>query len=104
MNNIKFARINAGFSQKQVSAELGVAPATVSQWESGLRTPTADKLIKLSELFGVSTDFLLGDKKKEPIQKDELNPKAKTIIDEISKLTPEQLSTLEKLIDLISKG
>ena len=103
MNNIKYARINAGFSQKQVSTTLKVSAATVSQWESGLRTPTADKLKKLSELFGVTTDFLLGGIKKEPIpKKDELNPKAQVIIEQIQSMSPEQLATLEKLLDLVS--
>ena len=96
MNNIKYARISAGFSQKQVSTALNVFAATVSQWESGTRTPTAEKLKKLADLFGVTTDFLLGGIKKEPI------PKHQVIINQIQSMSPEQLATLEKLLDLVS--
>lgn len=60
MNRIKEARIAAGLSQKYVAMTLGVSGPSVSNWESGKTTPTADNLQMLSALLGVSIDYLLG--------------------------------------------
>ncbi|MBQ0038341.1 MAG: helix-turn-helix transcriptional regulator [Clostridiales bacterium] len=59
-NNIRIARINSGLSQKEVAITLHVSAPSVSDWESGKKTPTSDNICKLADLFGVSTDYLLG--------------------------------------------
>ncbi len=51
-------RMNKGYSQENVADALHVSRQAVSKWESGV-LPDTDKIIQLSELFGVSTDFLL---------------------------------------------
>ena len=40
---------------------------TVSKWESTASMPDLDKIVKMSQLFGVSTDYLLKDDQKEAI-------------------------------------
>lgn len=50
-----------GWSQEQLAQELGISRQSVSKWESGMSIPDLDKVIKLSALFGVSTDYLLKD-------------------------------------------
>ncbi len=50
-----------GWSQEQLASELGISRQSVSKWESGMSIPDLDKVIKLSALFGVSTDYLLKD-------------------------------------------
>ncbi|NPV92681.1 MAG: helix-turn-helix transcriptional regulator [Firmicutes bacterium] len=45
--------------QKDLGKIIGVAKSTVSQWESGGRTPDASTLIKLADFFKVSVDYLL---------------------------------------------
>lgn len=57
---LKRLRLDAGITQKQLSHDLSIGQATVSQWESGAAKPTADALIALSKYYGVSTDFILG--------------------------------------------
>lgn len=59
-NNIRFARIESGLSQKEVAITLHVSAPSVSDWESGKKNPTSDNLSKLADLFGVTTDYLLG--------------------------------------------
>lgn len=61
MTNFKKIRMQLGFSQKEVAITIGVSGPTVSEWESGKKTPSGKNLIALSNLFGVSTDFLLGN-------------------------------------------
>lgn len=60
MNNIKKARINAGYAQKRVAIELHVSTPTVSEWESGKKTPSTANIRNLCELFKVPADYLLG--------------------------------------------
>lgn len=52
-------RKKLGLTQQQFADELGVTRQAVSRWESDLAFPETDKLIKLSEMFGCSTDYLL---------------------------------------------
>ena len=46
-------------SQKYVALSVGVSAPMVSQWESGIKKPSKENLVKLANLFGVSTDYLL---------------------------------------------
>lgn len=55
-----------GWSQEELAAQLGVSRQAVSKWESASSIPDLDKVIKLSGLFGVSTDYLLRDSMGEP--------------------------------------
>ncbi|MCI5502477.1 MAG: helix-turn-helix transcriptional regulator [Anaerobutyricum sp.] len=50
-----------GWSQEELAAKLNVTRQSVSKWESRASIPDLDKILKLSELFGVSTDYLLKD-------------------------------------------
>ena len=60
MHRIAQARRDAGLSTKQLAAKLGVDATTVSNWESGRRQLTLDRLIQLAELLGVGVTYLLG--------------------------------------------
>lgn len=48
-----------GWSQEELAEKLGVSRQAISKWENGTAMPDIDKVIKLSELYGVSTDYLL---------------------------------------------
>lgn len=50
-----------GWSQEQLANELGISRQSVSKWESAMSIPDLDKIIKMSAIFGVSTDYLLKD-------------------------------------------
>ena len=50
-----------GWSQEQFSDILGVSRQAVSKWETGEAYPDTEKIIKISVLFDVSTDYLLKD-------------------------------------------
>ncbi|WP_298030694.1 helix-turn-helix domain-containing protein [uncultured Dysosmobacter sp.] len=59
-------RRREGLSQEQLADRLGVTRQSVSKWESGTAMPELVKLISLSELFGVSVDYLVKDRLEEP--------------------------------------
>ena len=54
-------RKKKGWSQEELADVMGVSRQAVSKWESGQTVPDIDKILKLSELFGVTTDYLLKD-------------------------------------------
>jgi transcriptional regulator with XRE-family HTH domain len=54
-------RLERGYSQPKLAEELNVSQSTVAMWESNKRSVNNQDLIKLSKLFNVSTDYLLGN-------------------------------------------
>ena len=54
-----------GWSQEELAERLDISRQSVSKWESGESVPTLEKLIRISEIFEVSTDYLLKDNFKE---------------------------------------
>ena len=54
-------RKKEGMTQEDLASQVGVSRQSVSKWESTMAMPDLDKIMKLSKIFGVSTDFLLND-------------------------------------------
>ena len=54
-----------GWSQEELAQQLGVSRQSVSKWESMASMPDIQKIMAMSELFGVSTDYLLKDELEE---------------------------------------
>ena len=59
-------RRKAGWSQEELAERLNVSRQSVSKWESAQSMPDIDKIVQLSSLFGVTTDYLLKDGQAEP--------------------------------------
>ena len=57
---IKTLRLAGNFSQVNIAEKLSVTKQTVSNWENNNIQPSLDMLVKIADLFGVSTDSLLG--------------------------------------------
>ena len=60
VNRLKELRLSAGFSQKELAEKMFVNQTAVSQWERGVTSPSPATLLRLCELYDVSTDYLLG--------------------------------------------
>ena len=88
-NKIKELRIESGMTQKQLAERLGVAKSVVSYYEHGERFPSYDVLIKLSQIFHVTTDYLLN------VEHDRLL--------DVSGLNEEQINAINNLINVMSK-
>ncbi len=54
-----------GWSQEELAENLGISRQSVSKWESGASIPDLERIVKMSELFGVSTDYLMKDELEE---------------------------------------
>ena len=58
-------RKKAGWSQEELAEKLGVTRQSVSKWEGAQSVPDMDKVVTMSRLFGVTTDYLLKDELEE---------------------------------------
>ncbi len=58
-------RKKAGYSQEQVAEMLGISRQAVSKWESGQGKPDIENIIKLTEVYSVSADYILLGSEKE---------------------------------------
>ncbi len=87
---LKELRIKAGLTQKQLADKLWLSKATVSYYEQSLRYPSPEMLIKLSNVFHVSTDYLLG-----------IEDKKQTL--DVTDLADEDIQFLKNAIELLRK-
>ena len=80
-----------GMSQEELAEKINVSRQSVSKWEGAQSIPDLDRIIQLSQLFGVSTDYLLtGD----IVDKDQL-----LLSDKMRKLNATQFKFVERIID-----
>ena len=57
---IKSERNRLGMSQVELAEKLEVSESTIREWETGKRQLSVGKLLEMSELFGCTTDYILG--------------------------------------------
>ncbi|MDR0896904.1 MAG: helix-turn-helix domain-containing protein [Oscillospiraceae bacterium] len=58
-DRIQYLRKTKGISQEELADQVGVSRQAVSKWESEQSAPDLDRIIAMSELFGVTTDYIL---------------------------------------------
>ena len=57
---IKNLREQKGLTQTQLAKQLGITRSSVNAWEMGISIPSTQYIVELSQIFKVSTDYLLG--------------------------------------------
>ena len=82
---LKSLRLEKKLTQKQIADMIGLAISAVSSYESGSRYPSYDVLVKLSRIFHVSTDYLLGMTEKRNI--------------DVSGLRDDEIELISQLVD-----
>ena len=75
---IKELRIAQGLTQQQLADRLGVSKSVVSYYESGVRYPSYEVLVRIAYVFHTTTDYLLGISRENTIDvtgltKEEIN-------------------------------
>lgn len=78
-DKIILLRRKNGWSQEELAEKMQVSRQAVSKWESGQSAPDLSKLLTLSDLFGVSTDYLLRDALEKPDVNEKPAPAGKRI-------------------------
>ena len=92
-NKLKALRFQYGYSQKQVADKIDVSSSIISAYETGERTPSAEVLLSLSNIYNCSVDYLLGKQSIEP----------NAIIDTTG-LSDSQIRAINMLIESIKNG
>ena len=82
-------RLEAGLTQSELAKRLNVTKAVISYYELHERSPSPEVLIKISSIFHVSTDFLLGLSQKQTL--------------DVSDLSNEEIEILQIIIDSFRK-
>ena len=100
---IQQLRKKNGFSQEQLAEKLDVSRQAISKWENGTSFPDLEKLVLISELFQISTDYLVKDeetfKPDQPVQQS-IHIQRKLYIIDVNK---RKLSAFEEFeIEMIS--
>ena len=92
---LREARRLAGVSQGQVAKMLGLHRPAVSEFEAGNRKVSADELARLAQVYDVSVAWLVGE---GPDRLDIEDPRLELAARELTKLKPEDLDRLLKLL------
>lgn len=98
---LRFAREIAGFSQAQVAEALGIHRPSVSEIEAGRRRVSAEELVALARLFGVSLEWLVGEDQPDP---DRSGVRVELAARELSKLDPDDLERLFRILAAFRRG
>ena len=89
-SRIKELRNQYKYTQTELAEKVGVTKSTIAAYENNSRQPSYEVLIKMADVFNVSTDSLLLDRKESKI--------------DISGLNPSQISILESLVSYFRKS
>lgn len=105
-NRLRKLREDNELSQEQLANKLNLSTSTVGMYEQGRRQPDNSTLTKISEIFDVSVDYLLGNtevKKFEEPYEDELEKilfsKAKELSDDDKRAVINIINAIKKDID-----
>ena len=96
-----------GVSTYQVSKATGIAQSVFSSWKNGISKPKADKLKKIADYFGVTTDYLLGRDEKAPDPEEPEQEQADVnmeFADRVSRLSESGREALSQYLDLLLKS
>ena len=58
-DRIKALRERKGYTQSDLAKQLGITRSSVNAWELGISVPSTQYIVELSQIFKVSTDYLL---------------------------------------------
>lgn len=78
-------RESKNLTQTQVAKRLNLSKTTISGYENNIKTPSLDVLVKLSILYGVSADYILGLENRKFLQIDGLTLNQEEIIKNLLK-------------------
>ena len=81
-----------GWSQEELAEKLNVSRQSVSKWESAQSVPDLQRILEMSKVFGVSTDYLL---------KDEMEPENRPLLSESVQAEPKRKVSLQEAADFI---
>ena len=106
IENLKKSRESKGFTQNQVAEILGISDGTYKNYEQGKREPNGDMIVKLANLYNVTTDYLLGrdDTSPNPVEMLSNDKLEQSLIDGYFKLPKEvRIKILEMIVEAVER-
>ncbi len=107
MNRIKFLREELNMTQQELADKLEGAKSTIAMYEKGDRKPSLEVLVKLSEIFNCSIDYILGKSDIRNPEKQEEDPlglaKIGFNMKDYNPPTETQKEQIKSLIEVIMK-
>lgn len=67
-SKLKKARLDTGFTQREVAKETGIGQSVIARYETGKLEPNIETLGILADFYGVSLDWLIGTKGNNTIE------------------------------------
>ena len=89
-NKLKLLRLQDNMTQEKLAQKLNLTKSVISAYETGLRLPSYDVLIRIAKIFNVSTDYLLGLEHKQEV--------------DLSGLSQEEINALLNLIKAMKQN
>ena len=86
---LKKLRKDKHLTQVQVAKRIGVTASMVSSYETDIRLPSYEVMLRIADIFGVSVDYLLGREEKRLL--------------DISELSEEEATAVANIVDVIKK-
>lgn len=86
---LKQLRLDKHLTQAQVAARVGVTASMVSSYETDIRLPSFEVMVRLADLFGVTVDYLLGRESRRLL--------------DISALSEEEATVVCGMVDLLTR-
>lgn len=77
---IKQLREQSGFTQTELAKRLNITRSSVNAWEMGISVPSTQYVVELSDIFKVSTDYILRGDAHKTINIDQLSPEQSEIL------------------------
>jgi transcriptional regulator with XRE-family HTH domain len=97
-DRIRQLRETRRLTQLELAEKAGLPAATISHFETGIRTPGTTTLHRLAEALEVSVDYLLGREEAAPS-----GPEARVIFRNLTGMTDSSLKALAKMSEELKK-
>ena len=113
MNIVKELRKAAGIQQKELAIAIDVSRPTVSEWESGKKDPSGERLKKLAQYFNVDELTVLGAGRAELPEEDDVmrireqlrrDPNMRVLFDAASKATADHIKAAAAMLKALEPG
>lgn len=113
-SRIRKERQKIGWTQVEFANKLGLSKQTINNWENERRTPDPNTVVAIADLFGVSTDYLLGKESKVVTQKhltnvnnrikEDLGENVKVMFHDINSFDDDEMEQLKFAIEMIKNS
>lgn len=82
-NRLRTLRTNKGWTQEELASQLRLTKSVVSAYETSLRYPSYDILIRICSIFNVTSDYMLGIERQSVLDVSFLNEKNRFLVSQI---------------------